>query len=96
MAWNLNDFITMDFLGTFSGVVALVTLLTQLIKRFVSTVDPKWISLTLAGTVSFIKQLETGDFTTTGWILAALNAFVITGAAIGAFEGCKGIGKLFE
>ena len=96
MAWNLNDFITMDFLGTFSGVVVLVTLLTQLIKGFVTAVDPKWISLVLAGTVSVIKQLETGDFSVGGWILAVLNAFVIAGAAIGTFEGFKGIGKFFE
>ena len=96
MIWNLNDFITMEFLGSFSGVVVLVTLLTQLIKRFVTAVDPKWIALILAGTVSVVKQLESGDFSVTGWILAALNAFVIAGTAIGAFEGFKGLGKFFE
>jgi len=96
MAWNLNDFITMEFLGTFSGVVAVVTLLTQLIKRFVTAVDPKWISLILASAVSIAKQLETGHFSVASWILAGLNAFVIAGAAIGTFEGFKGIGKLFK
>jgi len=96
MAWNLNDFITMEFLGSFSGTVAVVTLLTQLVKRFIATVDPKWIALSLAGTVSVVKQLETGDFSAVSWILAALNTFVIAGAAIGTFEGFKGLGKLFS
>ena len=86
----------MEFLGTFSGVVLVVTLLTQLVKGFLTAVDPKWISLTLAGTVSFVKQLETGDFSAAGWILAVLNAFVIAGAAIGVFEGFKGLGKFLE
>ena len=95
MAWNLNDFLTMEFLGTFSGVVVVVTLLTQLVKGFVTTVDPKWIALFLAGTVSVIKQLETGEFSLSSWILAALNAFVIAGTAIGTFEGFKGLGKRF-
>jgi len=96
MAWNLNDFITMEFLGSFSGVVVLITLLTQLIKRFVTAVDPKWIALTLAGMISVVKQLETGNFSAAGWMLALLNALLITGAAIGAFEGFKGLGKFLE
>jgi len=96
MAWNLNEFISMEFLGTFSGVVAMVTLLTQVVKRFVTTVDPKWIALILAGMVSAVKQLGTGDFSAIGWMLAILNAFVIAGAAIGTFEGVKGVGKLFD
>jgi len=95
MAWNLNDFITMEFLGTFSGVVIVVMLLTQLIKGFLTAVDPKWIALTLAAVVSVVKQLETGDFSAAGWILAVLNTFIIAGAAIGTFEGSKELGKFF-
>ena len=95
MAWNLNDFISPEFLGTFSGAVTVVMLLTQLIKRFIPTVDPKWIALVLAGAVSAAKQLATGDVSAADWILAGLNAFVLTGTAIGTFEGCKGLGKWF-
>ena len=95
MAWNLNDFITLDFLGTFSGVVAVVTLLTQLVKSFVSAVDPKWIALTVSGAVSVVKQLATGDFSAVAWILVGLNTFVVAGAAIGAFESFKGLGTRF-
>ena len=96
MAWNLNDFISPAFLGTFSGVVVTVTLLTQLVKGFLPKVDPKWIALVFACAVSVVKQLATGDYSPGAWILAGLNAFVITGAAIGAFEGVKGIGKFWE
>jgi len=95
MAWNLNDFITLEFLGTFSGVVVVVTLLTQIVKRFVAAYDPKWIALTLAGMMSTVKQLAAGDVSAVGWILAGLNALVIAGAAIGTFEGLKGFGKFF-
>ena len=93
MTWNLNDFITPEFLGTFSGVVLVVTLLTQLVKGFVTTIDPKWIALALAGLMSVVKELTNGTFSAAGWILAGLNAFLVAGAAIGAFEGLKGFGK---
>ncbi|MCL2568639.1 MAG: hypothetical protein FWE12_04280 [Oscillospiraceae bacterium] len=96
MAWNLNDFITPEFLGTFSGVVAVVTLLTQVVKRFVTGVDPKWIALGLALVMSAVKQVETGDLRTGSLLLAGLNAFVIAGAAIGTFEGFKGLGRRLE
>ena len=95
MAWNLNDFITLEFLGTFSGVVVVVTLLTQIVKRFVTAIDPKWIALAFAVAVSTLKELAVGDLSVPGWILAGLNALVITGAAIGTFEGAKGLGKFF-
>ncbi|MCL2563767.1 MAG: hypothetical protein FWE08_07000 [Oscillospiraceae bacterium] len=96
MEWNLNGFITPEFLGTFSGAVAVVTLLTQLVKNFVTIADPKWIALTLAGAVSAVKQFALGDFSAAGWILAGLNTVVIAGAAIGMFEGLKGLGKFFD
>ena len=95
MAWNLNDFITLEFLGTFSGAALVVTLLTQLAKRFVTAIDPKWIALFFAGAVSLVKELARGDFSAAAWFLAGLNAFVIAGAAIGGFEGAKGVGKFF-
>jgi len=96
MIWNLNDFITLEFLGSFSSTVAVVTLLTQLVKNFVTEIDPKWIALVLAGVVSSIKQLATGDLSAISWMLAGLNAFAIAGAAIGTFEGFKGLSKSFK
>jgi len=95
MAWNMNAFITPEFLGTFFGAVAVVTTLTQLAKQFVTRLDPKWISLVFAVVVSVVKQMASADFTMVGWILAMLNALLLVGAASGSFEVVKSAGAYF-
>ena len=95
MSWNLNDFITPELLVTFSGAVAVVAILTQFTKRFLPKVDPKWIALVLATLASTVKRLATGDLSAIGWVLAAFNAIALASAAVGAFEGCKGLGGFF-
>jgi len=88
MTWNLQEFITPEFIATFSGMVITVTVLTQVLKSYFSF-DPKWIALAISLVVSLIKQAYLGDFGVLGISMASLNALIVTGASSGTFEGCR-------
>ena len=96
MTWNINNFLTPELLGTFGGVVMVVTLLTQATKRYVSALDPKWIALVWAVVASVVKQVATGELGFVSLTLAGLNAVVIAGASVGAFEGARSARRFFE
>lgn len=82
----MDTLFTWDYLLTFSGAIAAVTLLTQVLKWYIR-VDPKIIALIatviVEGSVQFI-YLQ--DFTVEGVGLMIFNTFVILFAAVGAFE----------
>ncbi len=82
----MDQFITMEMLGTFGGMVIITTALTQIIKRFLS-VDPKWIALALAALLVAASQLLTTPLSSTSILVALCNWLLVTSAAIGAFEG---------
>ena len=92
----MNDFITLEFISTFYGAITTVVLLTQIGKHVARKISPKMIALIMAACVSMVKQIATGDNSFIGWVLAALNALLMFGAAIGAFECGKGVSKYMK
>ena len=82
----MNEFITWEFLASFSGAVAAVTLLTQLFKKYIN-IDPKWIALVLSVVVCASVQIfYLKDTTGAGLALMAFNIFAVLAAAVGGFE----------
>ena len=80
-------------MGTFSGMTAAVTLLTQVVKQFIK-VDPKWIALAIAGVaVTFVQLVIPGAPTYESAFLACANWLLVTGASVGLFEGGRSVGK---
>jgi hypothetical protein len=77
-------------LGTAAGVATVVMLLTQVIKQYITQIDPKWIALGLALLITYARQMVVGDLTGSAFVLSGLNAALATGLSIGVFEG---IGK---
>jgi len=89
----MNEFITVEVLGTFAGITAATCVLTEVIKRYIS-IDPKWIALAVAGLLCFGRALIfTGDFSAGGIFMTTVNWLVVTGSSIGLFEGAV---KKFE
>lgn len=82
----MNDFFTVDFLTTFTGMVTFVTVVTQLVKNYVN-VDPKWIALvaTIVGQ-AVVQFVFIGDFSASGIAMAGFNVIAVLLGAIGAFE----------
>ncbi len=82
----MNDFITLQMLGTFSGITVAVTMLTQVIKNFVA-VDPKWIALFLSFLLTLGIQVLPNALSATSIVIAFCNWLLVTGTSIGLFEG---------
>lgn len=82
----MTEFFTMEFLGTFTGMVAFVTAVTQIVKYFIN-VNPKWVALVaaivgqLAVQFVFIK-----DYSPEGIVMALFNTVAVLLGSIGAFE----------
>lgn len=86
----MNEFVTVDLLASFAGMVAIVCGLTQMVKHILS-IDPKWIALALAFLAVLVTQVLSGPITVTSVALGLFNTLAVASAAIGLFEGAKGI-----
>jgi len=73
-------------LATVAGVATAVTAITEVLKHYITNVDPKWIALLLSLVITYAYQIITGDLAVGSWILSAFNALLSTGVAIGIFE----------
>jgi hypothetical protein len=84
----MNEFISIESLGTLAGATAIVTSLVQVVKRYFVNVDPKWFVLGFSLIlVSGYKLLTSDDYSNPiNWLLAIVNGLVVTGTSIGAFE----------
>ena len=81
----MSDFLSLEALGALAGAACVVTGLTQALKRIVAA-DPKVIACWLAGFISLMAQIASGDFSAAGFGMAALNAVILAAASVGAFE----------
>lgn len=85
-----QDFITIDYLTTFAGMVAVVALIVQFTKGIVKARFEDWAvrlytlgwAWALQGFVCFVQ----GRLTTEHIGLAVLNGILVALAAIGAYE----------
>lgn len=82
------DFITLDMFLSLAGCVAIVSILTQALKKYVD-VNPLKINLVFSLLVGLIRIIIIGDFTLEGIVLGLLNVFVIMLAAGGTYDTAK-------
>ena len=89
-----GEFFDWSLLGTYAAAPVLVTLLTQVAKQFLAKVDPKWIALLWSLVLLIGYRYVTGDIAVGSIIAAVINALIVTGESIGAYEGViKAIAK---
>lgn len=72
--------------GTTTGVAAVVAVLTQILKRYIQKIDPKWIALVLSLLLTYCYQIIYVDHFWGTFVLSALNAIISAGMSIGVFE----------
>ena len=82
----MSEFFTWDFIATFTGMVAFVTLVTQVVKYYIN-IDPKWITLAAAilGQAA-VQVFYLKDYSAQGIVMALINVFVVVAGSVGAFE----------
>lgn len=89
------EFITSDMFLTFAGCLAIVALVTQVIKSLppLDKINTLWTTFGVSILVGVIRLFLIGDFTTQGIIMGVLNILAIYLGAIGGYETVKQITK---
>jgi hypothetical protein len=83
----MNDFVSIEILGTMTGCSFVITLLTQVFKRFLpEKIDTKWLALLFSIIVGTLRIFYVGQFDFAGIVSGIINIFILLAASIGIYE----------
>lgn len=83
----MTDFVSIDILATIAGCSLLITLLTQIFKRYLpEKIDTKWLALIFSIIVGVLRIVYVGQFDFAGIVSGIINIFILLGGAIGLYE----------
>lgn len=93
----MNDFISIEILATIAGCSAMVTLLTEVFKKYLpQNIDTKWLSLIFSAIIGIIRIIYVGQFDFAGIVSGIINIFVLLGVSVGIFEVGKSMMNTFK
>ena len=92
----MNEFVSIEILGTIAGCSAVITLLTQVFKKyFPEKLDTKWLALIFSIIIGGLRIIYVGQFDFAGIVSGIINIFVLLGVSVGLYEvGTSVINKL--
>ncbi len=85
----MNNFFTLDYLGTFAGIVAIITLIIQFTKMPLDRIwkiPTRFVVWVLSYILLVAVSILTDNFTAEMTVLNALNAVLVAWTAMGAYE----------
>ena len=83
----MNDFVSIEILGTIAGCSLIITLLTQVFKRYLpEKIDTKWLALAFSVIVGILRIIYLQQFDFAGITSGIFNIFILLAAAIGIYE----------
>ena len=83
----MNDFISIEILGTIAGCSAIITLLTQIFKKYLpEKIDTKWLALIFSVIIGALRIIYVGQFDFAGIVSGVLNMFILLGISVGIYE----------
>lgn len=83
----MDDFVSIEILGTIVGCSAMITLLTQVFKKFLpENIDTKWLALAFSIIVGVLRIIYIGQFDFAGIVAGIFNIFILLSGAIGTYE----------
>ena len=83
----MNEFISIEILSTMAGCSLVITLLTQIFKKYLpEKIDTKWLALVFSIIVGVLRIFYVGVFDFAGIVSGILNIFVLLGASVGLYE----------
>lgn len=83
----MNEFVSIEVLGTITGCSMIITLLTQIFKKYLpEKVDTKWLALAFSIVVGVLRLIYIGQFDFAGIVSGILNIFILLSIAIGIYE----------
>ena len=88
----MNEFISIEILSTMAGCSLVITLLTQVFKKYLpEKIDTKWLALVFSIIVGVLRIFYVGIFDFAGIVSGILNIFVLLGASVGLYEVGKSV-----
>lgn len=88
----MNEFISIEILSTMTGCSLVITLLTQVFKKYLpEKIDTKWLALVFSIIVGVLRIFYVGVFDFAGIVSGILNIFVLLGASVGLYEVGKSV-----
>lgn len=83
----MNDFISIEILGTIAGCSAIITLLTQVFKKYLpDKIDTKWLALIFSIIIGGLRIIYVGQFDFAGIVSGIINMFILLGISVGIYE----------
>lgn len=83
----MSEFVSIEILGTIAGCSAIITLLTQVFKRYLpEKVDTKWLALIFSVIIGVLRLVYVGQFDFSGIVAGIFNIFILLSISIGIYE----------
>ena len=94
----MNEFVSIEILGTIAGCSAIITLLTQVFKKYLpEKIDTKWLALVLSIIIGGLRIIYVGQYDFAGIVSGIINVFILLSISIGIYEiGDTAIEKIKE
>ena len=92
----MNEFVSIEILGTIAGCSAVITLLTQVFKKYLpEKFDTKWLALIFSIIIGGLRIVYVVQFDFAGIVSGIINIFVLLGVSVGLYEvGASVLNKL--
>lgn len=89
----MNDFFTWNLLGTYSGAILAVTIVTQFVKgiAFIDRIPTRFVCWIVAVIVLILAQLFTASLSWSSAVMTLLNAVVVSLASNGTYDLCADV-----
>lgn len=84
------EFITMEMFLTVAGCSTIITLFTQVFKKFLpESLDSKWLALVFSIIVGILRIIYLADFSFAGIVTGIVNIILLLAIAVGEYEVVK-------
>ena len=92
----MNEFVSIEILGTIAGCSTIITILTQIFKKYLpEKLDTKWLALIFSIIIGVLRIVYVGQYDFAGITSGVINIFILLGISIGIYEiGDSAIDKL--
>ena len=94
----MNEFVSIEILGTIAGCSAIITLLTQVFKQYLpEKFDTKWLALVFSVIIGGLRIIYVGQYDFAGIVSGIINMFILLSISIGIYEiGGSAVEKIKE
>ena len=82
----MDEMLTWSKLGTITGIASAVSVVAEMLKKYLPNIDPKWIALAVSAIFTFGHQIIVADLDPMSFVLSVFKVIVATWIATGEYE----------